>query len=151
MVGDIDERIAFSHNLPFPVVHGDDNPVHLARNRRSENGRNRPDRIEVVADIALLRRDCRQCDRTSATSWRSRRCRGVMPPQYQHESDCKDDEYGNPYDDANAFVPGGSSGMSLIFRPVGQTCILISRQVNFSLAQTLQPDPVAKCPYTMDG
>jgi len=52
---DVDQRIAFAHELPFVVMDSSDDAVHLAGDRRGVDRCDSADGIEVDADVTLLR------------------------------------------------------------------------------------------------
>ena len=132
---DIDQRVAFADDLTFPVVHRGDNSVHLAGDRTGIDRRDGSDRIEVETNIAFRGGGGRQRDWSAASSCRARGLCGVLfVAQNQRESRPKNQQDNNPNHDSDAGALTTSRDVLLIFWPTHGTCVLISRQVDSSLA-----------------
>jgi len=130
----VNQRIAFADELALLVMDSGDDAVYLAGDRGRVNGRDGADRIEVDADVALLRGCTHEVDRATATSGRFRGGRrSVTLAQDEVESHREDEEHKNPDDGLDTFVPGGRNER-LMLRTRGWANILISRQVGDPLS-----------------
>ncbi len=79
---DVNQRIAFTYQLPFLKVHGDDHAIHLRSNRIGIYRSHRADRVNVNADVTLLGRHGRDRD-----LWRRGLLlfRSLVVAPYQHD------------------------------------------------------------------
>ena len=147
---DVDQRIAFAHELAFFVVDRRDDSIDLTGDRSCVNGRDRADGIQIDADVTFF---CICGDQTDGATATARGFRGgrrsVALAQDKIESAGKYQEQNNPHESADTFVPGGCIGC-LVFRTRGRANVLISRQVGDPLSircYGLRPES----PYSIDG